>query len=101
MKREIGPILLALKYANVEALKDLIDNDPFTCLRESLRGSSDPDRIWEYNFILHDKSEVHLNFNSIGFALLADCHHDDNLKQQQILVYLLKQKSFFPLKNDF
>ena len=41
LKSECGPLLLAIKENNLEAIKDILENDTGVSLRESLRGPVD------------------------------------------------------------
>ena len=69
--------MLALSAGNAEALKELLENDKFVNLRESLAGPKDlysegkPIKRWKYTF--DSPGEILLQFENLGFALLADC----------------------------
>ena len=105
-KVDVGPILLAIKAGNPNALKDILENDKYVNLRESLAGPKElysegrPMKRWKYTY--DSPGEIHLQFENLGFALLADCEQfakpNHNLT---MLVHLLKQPSFIPEQHDF
>ena len=73
--------MLAIRAGNPEALKQLIENDKFVNLRESLTGPKDlysedkPIKRWVYAF--DSPGEIRLQFENLGFALLADCEPNE------------------------
>ena len=107
LKIDIGPILLAIKAGNTAALKDILEKDKLVNLRESLQGPKEileaqgqQIKRWRYTF--SSPAEITLEFENIGFALVADC--DTNVTpnpNQAMLVQLLKQPSFIPEPHDF
>ena len=95
-KVDVGPILLALKAGNLDALKELLEKDMYVNLRESLAGPKDvycadktkPIKRWRYTFT--HPNDITLSFENLGFALLADCELKEAKKHQMMLVQLLK-----------
>lgn len=107
LKVDVGPILLAIKAGNTTALKDILEKDKLVNLRESLSGPKEifeaqgqPLKRWRYTF--SSPGEITLEFENIGFALVADCDHNTTPNHHQaMLVQLLKQPSFIPEPHDF
>lgn len=107
LKQDVGPILLAIKAGNPAALKDMLEKDKLVNLRESLSGPREifeaqgqPLKRWRYTF--NSPAEMTLEFENIGFALVADCDHNTTPNHHQtMLVQLLKQPSFIPEPHDF
>ena len=61
-KADCGPLLLALKAQNTQAVKDLLANDSLVNLREALRGPKEyyqqdgkAVETWQYKFIFKEE----------------------------------------------